>query len=177
MAELPIYDRAGNALVDVRFVAEEDLGRLDAQVAVPASLVVVTHAAAVLMMFDGWRKQWELPGGMREPGESTRAAAVRELNEETGIQGADLSFAAVAEFDLTQPDRRELLAVYQVQLEAVPALTVNDEALGFRWWPPSEPVGEDMSPLDAEIASRVVQFASLSIWSTPRAASDGLERF
>jgi 8-oxo-dGTP pyrophosphatase MutT (NUDIX family) len=114
---------------------------------------------------------------MREPGESTRAAAVRELNEETGIQGADLSFAAVAEFDLTQPDRRELLAVYQVQLEAVPALTVNDEALGFRWWPPSEPVGEDMSPLDAEIARRVVQFASLSIWSTPRAASDGLERF
>ncbi len=153
MAELPIRDRAGNTLVDIRFVAEEEL----TQVAVPASLVVVTHADAVLMMFDSWRKQWELPGGMREPGESTREAAVRELGEETGIHGVDLSFAAVAEFDLTKPERRERLAVYRVHLQAVPRLIVNDEALDFRWWPPSEPVSEDMSPLDAEIARRLIR--------------------
>lgn len=158
MAALPIRDRAGNALTGVRFVAEEDLGCLVARAAVPASLVVATHADAVLMMFDSWRKQWELPGGMREPGESMREAAARELGEETGIQGLDLSFAAVAEFDLTNPERQELLAVYQVQLQVVPALTVNDEALGFCWWAPSEPVSEDMSPLDAEVARRVVQF-------------------
>ncbi|WP_340688661.1 NUDIX hydrolase [Amycolatopsis coloradensis] len=108
-------------------------------------------------MFDSWRRQWELPGGMRETGESPREAAVRELGEETGIHGVDLSFAAVAEFDLTKPERRELLAVYRVQLQVVPRLTVNGEALDFRWWPPSEPVSEDMSPLDAEIARRVVR--------------------
>jgi 8-oxo-dGTP pyrophosphatase MutT (NUDIX family) len=143
-------------LVDFRFVTEEELARLDRHVAVPASLVVATHANAVLMMFDNWRKQWELPGGTREPGETTRQAAVRELREETGIHIVDLNLTAVAEFDLTRPDRRELLAVYQVQLQVVPRLTVNDEVVDFRWWPPSEPVGEDMSPLDAEIARRVV---------------------
>jgi 8-oxo-dGTP diphosphatase len=156
MAALPIRERAGNTLVDFRFVREEELARLVEHVAVPASLVVATHANAVLMMFDNWRKQWELPGGTREPGETTRQAAARELREETGIHIVDLTFTAVAEFDLTRPDRRELLAVYQVQLQVVPRLTVNDEALDFRWWPPSEPVGEDMSPLDAEIARRVV---------------------
>ncbi|MEV6711481.1 NUDIX hydrolase [Lentzea sp. NPDC051208] len=154
MAELPIRDRAGNALVGFRFVAEEDLARLVEQVAVPASLVVVTHANAVLMMFDSWRKQWELPGGTREPGETMRQAAVRELREETGIHLADLTFVGVAEFDLTKPERRELLALYRIELQVVPRLTLNDEALDFRWWPPSEPVGEDMSPLDAEIARR-----------------------
>jgi 8-oxo-dGTP diphosphatase len=148
MAGLPIHDRAGNALVELRFVMEEEL----AHVAVSASLVVAFHANAVLMMFDSRRKQWELPGGTREPGETTRQTAVRELREETGIHLVDLTFAAVAEFDLTTPDRRELLAVYQVHLHAVPRLTVNDEALDFRWWSPSEQVGEDMSPLDAEIA-------------------------
>lgn len=156
MAALPIRDRAGNALVDFRFVTEEELTRLVEQVAVPASLVVVTHADTVLMMFDSWRRQWELPGGMREPAETTRQAAVRELREETGIPVVDLTFVAVAEFDLTKPERRELLAVYQVQLPVMPRLTVNAEALDFQWWLPSEPVSEAMSPLDAEIARRVV---------------------
>ena len=60
MAALPIRDRAGNALVDIRFIAEDELARLDP---VPASLVVVVYADVVLMVFDSWRKQWELPGG------------------------------------------------------------------------------------------------------------------
>jgi len=68
----------------------------------------------------------------------------------------DLTVAAVAEFDLTKPKRRELLAVYRVRLPVVPRLTANDEAQDFRWWLPSEPASEDMSPLDAEIARRVV---------------------
>lgn len=28
----------------------------------PSSLIVVTFAGRVLMVFDRWRKQWELPG-------------------------------------------------------------------------------------------------------------------
>lgn len=151
MAELPIRDRAGNLLVDVRFVAE------DVVADTPASLVVVTHLGTVLMMFDSWRRAWELPGGKREPGESARAAAVRELAEETGISDVELDFAVAAEFVLAPPERREVLAIYRVDLPVVPPLTVNDEALDFLWWPPAEPVPSDMSPLDAEIARRVVR--------------------
>lgn len=156
MAELPIRDRVGNVLVDLRYVTEEDLVE---KVPVPASLVVVVHADKVLMMFDSWRKEWELPGGTREPGETTYQTAVRELREETGVSVQDLTLAAVAEFDLVKPERREFLAVYQVRLQVVPQLTVNDEALAFRWWSPAEPVSEDMSPLDAEIARRVFHAA------------------
>jgi len=156
MVALPIRDRAGNALVDFRVVAEEELTGLGEQVALRASLVVVTYGGAVLMVFDSWRKQWELPGGMREPGESARGAAVRELCEETGIHAVDLVFAAVAEFVLSRPQRRELLAVYRAHFQVVPGLIVNDEALAFRWWPPTRPVGDDMSPLDAEVATRVL---------------------
>jgi len=155
MAALPIRDSSGNALIDFHFVGEDESAHLAERVAMPASLVVVNLADDVLMMFDGRRRQWELPGGMREPGETARRAAVRELHEETGIHTAELTFAAVAEFDLMKPDRRELLAVYHVRLQAVPQLTVNDEALDFRWWAPSSPVSEDMSPLDAEIARLV----------------------
>ncbi|TDV56460.1 NUDIX hydrolase [Actinophytocola oryzae] len=154
MATLPIRDNAGNALVDFRVADEQELNPL---AAVPASLVVVTHDDAVLMMFDRWRRQWELPGGQREPGETARQTAVRELREETGIDDVTLTFAAVAEFVLTKPVRRELLAIYRVRLPVSPSLTTNDEALDFQWWPPARPVSEDMSPLDAEIARRVCQ--------------------
>lgn len=153
MAALPLRDRVGNTLVAVRFVAEGEPAPPVGQVA--ASLVVVVHADAVLMMFDSRRKQWELPGGRREPEETAGQAAVRELREETGIHGVDPTLAAIAEFDLTGPARRELLAVYRVGLAAVPRLVVNDEALDFRWWRPAEPVGDDTSPLDAEIGRRV----------------------
>lgn len=153
MTVLPLHDRDGNTLVDIRLVPESALGP---RVVVPASLVVVTHTDAVLMMFDSRRRRWELPGGMREQGESPCETAVRELREETGIHGVELSFAVVAEFDLVRPRRRELLAVYEVRLAVVPPLTVNEEALAFRWWPAADTVPPDMSPLDAEIARRVV---------------------
>ncbi|SHN44711.1 NUDIX hydrolase [Cryptosporangium aurantiacum] len=156
MAELPLRDRFGNVLVGHRSVADEPLDRLAAHAAVSTSLIVVVYADSVLMIFDSWRRQWELPGGTREPGETPEGTAARELDEETGIRGLPLSLAAVAEFHLTNPERRELLAVYLGRLEVIPPLRVNDEALAFRWWLPSDPVSEDMSPLDAEIARRVV---------------------
>jgi len=156
VALLPIRDRAGNTMTGFRAVTGVELEGMDHLASVAAAVVVVEHAGAVLMMFDSWRRQWELPGGAREPGETSRQAAIRELREETGIGAVAPDGVAVAEFDLIDPDRHELLAVYRVRLPVAPRLLVNDEALDFLWWPPSDPVGEGMSPLDAEIARRVV---------------------
>ncbi|ROP34816.1 ADP-ribose pyrophosphatase YjhB (NUDIX family) [Saccharothrix texasensis] len=153
----PIRDGAGNALTAFRGSSEAELRRLGGRDVVPAALVVVEYAGAVLMVFDAWRAAWELPGGGRERDETTHRTAVRELREETGIHGVRLDAVAVAEFDLVAPDRRELLAVYRARLRAAPRLLVNDEVLDFLWWPPSDPVGEHMNPLDAEIARRVAR--------------------
>lgn len=122
----------------------------------PLSLVVVACAGRVLMVLDAGRGQWELPGGMREPGETPRQAAVRELAEETGIVVADLEPAAVAEFVLARPARREYAAVYRLELRAGPQLAADDEVLDFLWWDPRSPLAGDMSPLDAEIGRRVM---------------------
>jgi 8-oxo-dGTP pyrophosphatase MutT (NUDIX family) len=48
---------------------------------VPALLI--TRRAPTLRNHAG---QWALPGGRRDPGESTRDAALRELREETGVE-------------------------------------------------------------------------------------------
>lgn len=157
MAVLPLRDRVGNALVDFRFATEAELVARADWIPMPLSLIVVTLADTVLMMLSAQRGHWELPGGTRERGETARQAAVRELVEETGVWTTDLDCAAVVEFDLRQPARREYAAVYRTQLLLVPRLVVNDEALDFRWWDPRSSLSEDMSPLDAEIGRRGIQ--------------------
>ena len=156
MSDLPLGDGAGNVLLDVRFAAESEVTTLTERVPVPLSLVVVVLGDAVLLVFDRHRRRWELPGGTREAGETPRAAAERELAEETGIRTADLDFAALVEFDLRQPSRHEGAAVYRTDLRAVPRLLGDEEIGGFRWWDPRLPPGDDVHPFDAEIARRVV---------------------
>jgi 8-oxo-dGTP diphosphatase len=157
MVGLPLHDGVGNALVGFRFAVESELAVLGDRVPMPVSLIVVTFAGRVLMVFDRWRTQWELPGGMLARGETARQAAVRELAEETGVSATDLDFAAVVQFELQRPARREYAAVFRTALQVEPRLVVNDEVSDFRWWDPCAPVGGDMSPLDAEIGRRVFE--------------------
>ncbi|MGH3976560.1 MAG: NUDIX hydrolase [Pseudonocardiaceae bacterium] len=157
MAVIPVCDDDGNVLVEVRFIAESDLGMWERRLPMPASLIVVRFGDPVLMLFNGWRRQWELPGGRRESGETARQAAVRELAEETGIGSVDLDFVAVAEVDLRRPSRREYTAMYRTDLQVAPQLVVNDEALAFWWWDPQSSATEQMNPIDAELARRIIQ--------------------
>ena len=156
MTVLPLSDRFGNLLVSFDSAAGTEPESPDDAAPMPLSLIVVVCAGRVLMVLDAVRLQWELPGGMREGDETARQAAVRELAEETSIIAADLEPAAVAGFCLTRPARREYAAIYQLALRAMPQLAADDEVLDFQWWNPRSPLPEDMSPLDAEIAKRVM---------------------
>ncbi|MGH3931020.1 MAG: NUDIX hydrolase, partial [Pseudonocardiaceae bacterium] len=160
MAVVRVRDDNGNVLVDVRFIAESDLGIWERRLPRPASLIAVRFGDSVLMMFDGWRQQWELPGGRREPGETARQTAVRELAEETGIGAVDLDFVAIAECDLRRPSRREYTAIYRTDLQVRPQLVVNDEALAFLWWNPQSSTPEQMNLIDAEIARYAIPLQS-----------------
>jgi 8-oxo-dGTP pyrophosphatase MutT (NUDIX family) len=93
---------------------------------------------------------------MLDPEETPRQAAIRELHEETGILAGSetLDAAAVVEFTLHSPDRREYAAVFRTELDEVPALRPNEEATSFLWWDPSTGPTSTMGLLDAEIARR-----------------------
>ncbi|MFK4123391.1 bifunctional class I SAM-dependent methyltransferase/NUDIX hydrolase [Streptomyces longwoodensis] len=87
-AHVEQYDAAGLAMLVLRGTAgsfsAEEKGRPEPQ-AVFGAAVVVTDALGRVLLGRSTQGMWELPGGRIETGEAAPAAAVRELEEETGL--------------------------------------------------------------------------------------------
>jgi 8-oxo-dGTP pyrophosphatase MutT (NUDIX family) len=66
-----------------------------------AGCVIKDEAGKVLLIHRNTERlvQWELPGGKVEPGESLQAAAIREVEEEVGLQVSLEREIGVASFD------------------------------------------------------------------------------
>jgi putative (di)nucleoside polyphosphate hydrolase len=79
--------------------------------------VVVTDGVRLLLGHASRSPRWDIPKGLAEPGESLVNAAVREMREETGLQG--------------DPDALKPLGTH-------PYLRQKDLAL-FAWLPPALP--------------------------------------
>ncbi|WUS95022.1 NUDIX hydrolase [Kribbella sp. NBC_00709] len=105
-----------------------------------------------LMVFNRFHQAWELPGGMIDPGESAREAAVRELAEESGQRADSLELAGVAKIRVAPDDRLEYLAIYRGRLASPQPFTPNDEMSDAVWWNPTEPL-TDLFPIDAALAT------------------------
>ncbi|WP_232304079.1 NUDIX hydrolase [Pseudofrankia sp. DC12] len=139
-------DDDGNLLVAFHEVGE-DADLRDAPL--PASLVVLwSDDGRLLLVFDRRRQCWELPGGMIDPGETPREAAVRELREEAGYQVDDLLFAGFARFTLGPERRSEYAAVYAGRPAAGSPFIPNEEIAAVTWWDGTAPLGGRVQPLD-----------------------------
>lgn len=118
-----------------------------------AALVALWHDERLLLVFNRHRQCWELPGGMIDPGETPRRAAVRELHEESGILLEALAFAGWARFRLGPEQRTEYAALYTGA--AAPGdddhFTPNDEIGAIRWWDGTSPLPGRLNPIDAHL--------------------------
>lgn len=87
----------------------------------------------VLMVYVRERACWELPGGGIEPGEKPRAAAVRELWEETGqrVPAAELRFAGFAKTSLGRLRRVLYGAVFTASASASMSASAAEEPEPF----------------------------------------------
>ncbi len=152
MYDLPVHNTDGSVLLTFDRLHEEDLGSLDPSVPLTASLVVLWCGPNCLMVFNRFRQAWELPGGMIDPGESAREAAVRELDEESGQRADSLDFAGVAKIRVAPDDRLEFLAIYCGYVDTPRPFAPNDEMSEAVWWNPGEPL-TDLYPIDAALAT------------------------
>ncbi|WP_155338502.1 NUDIX hydrolase [Acrocarpospora corrugata] len=125
-------DPSGDALLAFFSCREDDSCGM---VPLPASLVAVWSGASLLLVFDNARREWELPGGRIDPGESPREAAVRELREESGEEISDLSFAGHAQFRLGAERRIEYAAIFAAEIARPTGVFVpGAEISACCWW-------------------------------------------
>jgi 8-oxo-dGTP pyrophosphatase MutT (NUDIX family) len=127
-------------------VAHVDLVRSDE----PAPESQVFAAMVVLQDTDGRyavaysprRREWGLPGGWREPGESVIECVLREVREETGLELAEASLSVWGEERFTPvsatgrwPSAGGAMQLYRAQIpSAAPDLVATeDDAVDPQW--------------------------------------------
>ena len=107
--------------------------------------VVVREDGALLLVRRADNGKWTLPAGILEPGEEPAAAAVREVEEETGVVAEVVRLAGVATTDpVVYPngDRAQYLdIVFRCRYVGGDARVNDDENTEVAWYAPGrEPV-------------------------------------
>ena len=109
-----------------RFVALHDVAEADcADIGQTKFAVVIARSThGVALVFNRYRKVWELPGGFFDAGESARGCAVRELNEEAGCTARNLEWLGLVEVD---DGAAHFGAVFACEVDDLPTSFANDE--------------------------------------------------
>ena len=84
---------------------------------------------------------WSVPGGRMEPGETIQEAVVRELREETGVEGVCTGLIGVAES--IGERHHHVILDYAVEVLPSDAIAASD-ALEARWVPLHEVAEYDL---------------------------------
>lgn len=129
-----LISNKGHIFLDFLKISEKDIDKNVIDAPLTHSLVVAKHNEKYLLMFNKWRKNWELPGGIIDDGETPRECAARELMEETNQSIENLTFKGLMKFQLKPDDRLEYGALFSGEIIDLKPFIDNDEAEKIVLW-------------------------------------------
>lgn len=136
----PIVNAEGYELLDFLRLPEGALSDGSLDLPVTSAFVVVRVGAAFLLVYNRDKQQWEIPGGLTDPGESPRECALRELREEANQRPRDLRFEGL--MLVRTPDRRRVYsALYSCAIDDPAPFLPNEEIERMLLWDTTSDIG------------------------------------
>ncbi|CAM4003861.1 NUDIX domain-containing protein [Lederbergia lenta] len=136
-----LINKSGHVFLDFLIVEENEIMNYVADAPLTHSLVVVKYQEKFLIMFNKWRKHWELAGGMIDEGETPRQCAVRELFEETNQRIDDIRFKGLMKLQLKPDDRMEYGALFIGDIKELRPFEENEETEQIIFWDQKTDIG------------------------------------
>lgn len=103
-----------------------------------AADAAVRRGDSVLLIqrkFPPMQGSWALPGGFVDQGEDPIHAAVRELEEETGLKGTEPTLLMVMGDPVRDPRKHIVSIVYEITVSEDQTPCAGDDAADARFWP------------------------------------------
>jgi 8-oxo-dGTP pyrophosphatase MutT (NUDIX family) len=116
---------------------------------------VVRRGGEVAIVHRPRYDDWSLPKGKLDPGESPAEAALREVEEETGMRCSLGSHLGSTEY-LDRKGRRKVVDYWEMEA-GDGSFSPNDEVDELRWLPLEEAAVELTYPFDRELVERLQQ--------------------
>jgi 8-oxo-dGTP pyrophosphatase MutT (NUDIX family) len=116
----------------------------EADVPLTFAVIVARHGDQYVIMYNGERHQWELPGGGLEPCERIEDCAARELFEETGQVAWTMQFLGLFKVHHHTDGHDEYGALYTAEIEAMQPFTPNEESARILLWDGAAPLDDRM---------------------------------
>ncbi|MFS1515807.1 NUDIX domain-containing protein [Bacillus sp. SCS-151] len=114
------------------------------------SFAVIICGERILLCYNVWRNQWEIPAGRREEGETPKQCAIRELFEETGQEVNDLSFKGLLKVKNKHSGEVKYNPVYYSTVDKLQPFRDNDETSEIMLWNYKDNIG-DLDLVDIQI--------------------------
>lgn len=133
-------NRRGDIFEEFIEIFEEDISNIDLDFPLTHALVVAKNDDGFLLMYNNWKKNWEVAGGILENNESLQECALRELLEETNQIPSKIKFRGLMKFHLHN-GKTEYGGLFCAYIKEVRPFQSNDEARDIIFWDGQTDIG------------------------------------
>ena len=125
------------------------------------AVMIAKYQETFLLVYNRFRVCWELPGGMIDPGETAREAAVRELFEETGQRASETWL--LGKLELTGESKAKSVgALYGCKVATLHSFTPNEEIAELFLWQGQQVVGVQYPGQLSDLDQRLIALYDVS---------------
>ncbi|WP_054957914.1 NUDIX domain-containing protein [Paenibacillus dakarensis] len=128
---------------------EEQLDQVKLDYPITHVLVVARNSDGYLLLFNDWKQQWEVTGGILESGETLRECAIREMLEETNQIPGRIEFRGLMKFKLKN-GKTEYGGLFSADIDGERPFLKNNEASSIIFWDGNKEIGY-INEIDKEL--------------------------